>query len=345
MSSPFPSCFRPSHTRRNGPPLPAPPGSSNPNLTTYLYHTDTGLVTLTWSRSILGRSLHVQVHNHNPFDSPSSTSSSSPSSSSFQLHIKPFIFWKKHGSKTLSSTTRLFWNLSKAKFSSSFSPEPHSSFYLALVVHNRIVLLLGDSPKDAYSKSKALHANNPHSLLLKKEHVFADTVYSTTAIFGGKTRRIQIDCGSSRDNDSASSKLSFSVDGDRVLQIKRLKWKFRGNERVEIDGVPVQISWDVYNWLFDKDSNGDGHAIFMFKFEADEHGVDRNVVNPWAQQNWNLGLSGSCDWAKMSSSSVSVGSSAGSFGGSSSVLEWSSVEENELVDPIGFSLIVYAWKR
>ncbi|XP_020967529.1 uncharacterized protein LOC110266836 [Arachis ipaensis] len=124
-------------------------------------------------------------------------------------------------------------------FSSSFSPEPHSSFYLALVVHNRIVLLLGDSPKDAYSKSKALHANNPNSLLLKKEHVFADTVYSTTAIFGGKTRRIQIDCGSSKDNDSASSKLSFSVDGDRVLQIKRLKWKFRGNERVEsMEGAP-----------------------------------------------------------------------------------------------------------
>ena len=66
----------------------------------------------------------------------------------------------------------------------------------------------------------------------------------------------------------------------------------------------------------------------------------------WAQQNWNsLGGSGSCEWGKMSSSSVSVGSSAGSFGGSSSVLEWSSVEENELVVPVGFSLLVYAWKR
>ncbi|KAL4287623.1 hypothetical protein AHAS_Ahas19G0204700 [Arachis hypogaea] len=41
------------------------------------------------------------------------------------------------------------------------------------------------------------------------------------------------------DNDSASSKLSFSVDGDRVLHIKRLKWKFRGNERVErTEGAP-----------------------------------------------------------------------------------------------------------
>ncbi|XLT00590.1 hypothetical protein HN51_049941 [Arachis hypogaea] len=176
MSSPFPSSFRPSHTRRNCPPPPAPPGSSNPNLTTYLYHTDTGLVTLTWSRSILGRSLHAHVHNHNPFDSPPPYKA---------LHI-----------------------LEEARIQNP-------------LFHH------------------ALHANNPHSLLLKKEHVFADTVYSTTAIFGGKTHRIEIDCGSSRDNDSASSKLSFSVDGDRVLQIKRLKWKFRGNERVEsTEGAP-----------------------------------------------------------------------------------------------------------
>ena len=85
--------------------------------------------------------------------------------------------------------------------------------------------------------------------------------------------------------------------------------------------------------------------MFKFEDEQDEDG-DRNLVNLWAQQNWNsLGGSGSCEWGKMSSSSVSVGSSAGSFGGSSSVLEWSSVEENELVVPVGFSLLVYAWKR
>jgi hypothetical protein len=40
-----------------------------------------------------------------------------------------------------------------------------------------------------------------------------------------------------------------------------------------------------------------------------------------------------------------MASSGGSFGASSSVLEWSSVEENELVVPVGFSLLVYAWKR
>ncbi|KAK7311898.1 hypothetical protein RJT34_10358 [Clitoria ternatea] len=335
MSSPFPSCFRPSpttdddHHRQCSSPPPPPPHSTNPNLTTYLYNTDIGLVSLTWSRSMMGRSLHVHLHHH-PFDSPPFPSLSSPS---FHLHIKPLIFWKKHGTKKLSSNTHLFWNLSRAKFGSG--PEPHSGFYVALVVDNEMTLLVGDSTKDAYSKSKAHEPKKVQFLVVKREHVFADKVYNTRARFGGETREIQIDCGY-KDH----SKLSFSVDGNKVLQIKRLKWKFRGNERVEVDGVPVQISWDLYNWLFQKDSNGDGHAIFMFKFEEEEEKEgDRSLVNLW-----NLGV---YEWGKMgkSWSSSSMASSAGSLGGSSSVLEWSSVEENELVGPVGFSLIVYAWKR
>ncbi|XP_061341040.1 uncharacterized protein LOC133287439 [Gastrolobium bilobum] len=340
MSSPFPSCFRPSPTTDDHhPPQPPPPPSisTNPNLSTYLYHTDVGMVSLTWSRSIMGRSLHVHLHHH-AFDSPPVPSLSS---ASFHLHIKPFIFWKKHGTKKLSPNTHLFWNLSKAKFGSG--PEPNSGFYVAVVVDNEMTLLVGDSSKDAYAKSKAHEPKNSQFLVLKREHVFANKIYSTRARFGGRTREIQIDCGG-RDY----SRLCFSVDGEKVLQIKRLKWKFRGNERVEVDGVPIQISWDVYNWLFEK-GNSDGHAIFMFKFEEEEYVEqrgDRNLVNLWTHQNWNLGVH---DWGKMgkswSSSSVSLTSSAGSFGGSSSVLEWSSVEENELVVPIGFSLLVYAWKR
>ncbi|KAF7817285.1 DUF868 family protein [Senna tora] len=325
------SCFRPSPStnvtlHQSSPPPPPPPSlSTNPNLTTYLYHTDIGMLSLTWSRSILGRSLHLHIH-HPSFDSPPSLSSAP-----FHLHIKPFIFWKKHGSKKLSPNTHIFWNLSKAKFGSG--PEPQSGFYVAVVVDKEMILLVGDSSKDAYAKTKAHDPKNGQFLVLKREHVVADRIYTTRAKFGGKMRDIQIDCGYRDD-----SKLCFSVDGKRVLQIKRLKWKFRGNERVEVDGVAVQISWDVYNWLFERDS-GEGHAIFMFKFEEEEEGGskdvvgERNLMNMWTNQNWNLGAN------------VSVSSSAGSIGGSSSVLEWSSVEENELVGPIGFSLLVYAWKR
>ena len=64
----------------------------------------------------------------------------------------------------------------------------------------------------------------------------------------------------------------------------------------------------------------------MFKFENDEVGCGsgKEVDVVWSSGEWKNGKS----W---SSSSLSVSSSVGSFGGSSSVMEWSSVEENELV--------------
>jgi hypothetical protein len=208
-----------------------------------------------------------------------------------------------------------------------------------------MTLLLGDMNKEAYAKTRAHQSPQPQALVLKREHVVAKNIYTTKARFGGRMRDIQIDCGYNDD----FSRLSFSVDNKRVLQIKRLKWKFRGNERIEVDGVPMQISWDVYNWLFESDTN-DGHAVFMFRFEEDEQ--DQLSVGHWAQQQqqqhhfWNFGMNG-IEWRKMgksfSSSSASM-SSAGSC--SSSVMEWATMEESELTaGPSGFSLLVYAWRR
>ena len=226
-----------------------------------------------------------------------------------------------------------------------------------MVVDGEMTLLVGDLAKECYAKTQAQTPASPQALVLKREHVVAKKIYTTRARLGGKLREIQIECG----NDDFS-RLNFSVDDKRVLQIKRLKWKFRGNERIEVDGVGVHISWDVYNWLFEKDQNDDArHAVFMFRFEEedDDHNNNnqeqsqssqsQNGMALWAQnQLWNLGMSG-IEWRKMgksfSSSSVSM-SSAGSSGGSSSVMEWASMEESELSSgPPGFSLMVYAWKR
>ncbi|KAG6698174.1 hypothetical protein I3842_08G007400 [Carya illinoinensis] len=344
-SSSFPSCFRPSTINKDNqrsPPIPA----GHPNLATCsLYHTPLGLFSLTWSRSLLGHSLHLDLlhRHHHPFDSPDP---SLPSQFSFHLHLKPFFFWKKHGTKKLNSNTQIFWDLTKSKFGSG--PEPHSGFYIAVVVENEMTLLVGDCTKQAYAKTKARKPNSAQVLVLKREHVVANKIYTTRARFGGRMRDIKIDCG--YDDDT---RLCFSVDNKKVLQIKRLKWKFRGNERIEVDGVPVHISWDVHNWLFEKD-NEDGRAVFMFRFEEEEEQEEKdkeaNSLNEkngmalWEQQSWGYGLS-RVEWRKsLSSSSTSMSSSAGSSGGSS-VLEWANAEETELGGPSGFSLVVYAWKR
>ncbi|XVF48296.1 hypothetical protein PTKIN_Ptkin03bG0179000 [Pterospermum kingtungense] len=372
----FPSCFRPSAAADNDhitpppPPPPPPQTSGKTNLRTSLYHTNLGLFSLTWSRTFLGHSLHLHLHpssHYSPSSPFSFPTSLSLSTLHFHLHIKPFIFWKKHGHKKLSSATvpnvQVFWDLSRAKFGSGLEPE--SGFYIAVVADGEMTLLVGDSPKQAYARTRAQKPERSQALVLRREHVFGNKVYNTKARFGGKIREISIDC---RVNEDA--KLCFSIDNQRVLQIKRLKWKFRGNERIEVDGVSIQISWDVYNWLFDQDLNN-GHAVFMFKFENEgseivegEHQQEgseeivssfneKNGVVLWQQNSCSFGMNG-IEWKKMrksllrtarSSSSSSISMSSASSGGSSSIMEWASVEESELSAPTGFSLLVYAWKK
>ncbi|XP_057504220.1 uncharacterized protein LOC130787788 [Actinidia eriantha] len=358
-SSPLPSCFRPStptSPATHHPSTAAAPISGNPNLTTTVYNTHLGIFSLTWYRSALGRSLHLHLLLH-PSDNPT-RSPSSLSTSSFQLHIKPFIFWNKQGSKKLftkhhtGKTVQVFWDLSSAKFGSR--PEPQSGYYIAAVVDGEMILLAGDSPVEAYSKTRAKNPKKSQLMVLRREHVYGNKLYTTKANIRGKIREISIDCRIGDD-----SRLYFSVDSKRVLKIKHLNWKFRGNERIEFDGVFVQVSWDVYNWLFE--DGEDGYALFMFRFEKqgieeeEENGLSLNYLDDqkngmvlWSQQSYGFGfekkkMKKSLLRTTKSPSSSSSLSSASS--GCSSVMEWASVEENELKDPCGFSLLVYAWKR
>ncbi|KAA8521665.1 hypothetical protein F0562_012345 [Nyssa sinensis] len=236
-----------------------------------------------------------------------------------------------------------------AKFGSG--PEPQSRFYIAVVVDGEMILVVGDRPDEVYAKTRATKPKKTQTMVLRREHVHGNKVYSTKASFGGKTRDISIDC---RVDDDP--RLCFSVDHKRVLQIKHLKWEFRGNERVEIDGVHITVSWDVYNWLFKDRHDQDGYALFTFRFEKlgfedeDEltHNLnDENGMVLWSQQSCGFGFGFEKEKMKKrttrsaTSSSSSLSSASSSC---SSVMEWESMEENELKGPSGFSLLIYAWK-
>ncbi|KAJ0230642.1 hypothetical protein HA466_0305160 [Hirschfeldia incana] len=356
---------------RNIHPPPSPIVSGDPNLTTCLYQTDHGVFYLTWSRTFLGgHSLHLFLHSqdhYNHSSSPLSFSSSADlslsSAASFHLNLNTLTFWRKRGSKLISPRIQVLWDLTRAKFESG--SEPRSGFFIAVIVDGEMGLLVGDSVKEAYARvksSKQPPASPQQALVMRKEHVFGARVFSTKARFGGKNREITIDCCVDED-----ARLCFSVDSKQVLTIKRLRWKFRGNERVEIDGVSVQISWDVYNWLFQSKSLG--HAVFMFSFEsAQEEERNGNDVVLWKPKKCGGssglgGFKGMVEWRKMrrrfvkskrSSSSSSMSMSSASSACSSSVLEWaSSADESEYGgggssglgsgNGLGFSLLVYAW--
>ncbi|KAL2548622.1 NADPH oxidase [Forsythia ovata] len=238
------------------------------------------------------------------------------------------------GSKRLDISTKsgksayIFWDLSRAKYGAG--PEPQTGFYIAIVIDGEIVLLVGDSSKEAYAKTKARNQNRNQTMVVRREHVYGNKLYTTKANFGGKERNISVDCRIGDD-----PRLYIAVDNKRVLQIKHLKWKFRGNERIEVDGVNVQVSWDVYNWLFEEDRE-EGYALFTFRFEDEEdynylnNNRNRNFI--WSQQSFGFGF----ETKKMkkgllrsagSSSSSSLSSVSSSC---SSVMEWASMEENEL---------------
>lgn len=62
----------------------------------------------------------------------------------------------------------------------------------------------------------------------------------------------------------------FSVDNKKVLKIEQFQWKFRGNVKVVIDDLIIQLLWDVYNWMFvDKDKVNlvKVFVVFLFWFE------------------------------------------------------------------------------
>uniref|UniRef100_A0A453KXA9 DUF868 domain-containing protein n=1 Tax=Aegilops tauschii subsp. strangulata TaxID=200361 RepID=A0A453KXA9_AEGTS len=77
-----------------------------------------------------------------------------------------------------------------------------------------------------------------------------------------------------------------TIAGERVLHIRRLRWKFRGSEKVDFGGGDrVQVSWDLHNWLFSARepaltdaasvlaaASPPAHAVFVFRFELGDTG-------------------------------------------------------------------------
>lgn len=219
------------------------------------------------------------------------------------------------------------WDLTHARFGSG--PDPESGFYVAVFVSGEVGLLIGDSLKQRPKRQ---------ILLSRRENLFGDRVYNTKIKIKGKLREISIDV---KVNDDAN--LRFSVDNKSVLKIKQLQWKFRGNAKIVIDGVTIQISWDVYNWLFgDKDKvNPDKvPAVFLLRFENQEvEGNDVLMIKKRERDGDVL--------RKENSRTPSFWAS--SYGHwSSSVAEWSTCKEEDercFGHKTWFSLTVYAWRN
>ncbi|CAL4998981.1 unnamed protein product [Urochloa decumbens] len=306
-------------------------GAAGPSLATSVYETHLGLVALSWSRAPLGLSLRAVLRLSPPSSTPGGSAASSAASGAGYLdddadeddettlafRVRPWLLWRRRGSRRFRAGGRLVdlaWDLSRARFPRSGSPEPSSGFFVAVVVDGEMVLAAGDLPDAAYRRTRARRPPGSQRpvLLSRREHVSLRDAgagrgrsHTTWVTVQGKEREISVDLvarGRGRDKGAAAGRdkekekerpdvgMSVSVDGERVLHVRRLRWKFRGSERVDLGGGDgVQVSWDLHNWLFpardppppaDASAHAHAHAVLVFRFDlasgggGEEHGAD-----------------------------------------------------------------------
>ncbi|CAL1382108.1 unnamed protein product [Linum trigynum] len=212
-------------------------------------------ITVSWTKTLMGLGLALGIDD-------------SSHHCLCKVEIKPWLFSKKKGSRSLeaySCKIDVYWDLSSAKFGSG-SPEPQQGFYVAAVVDKQMILLLGDMTKEAFKKTNAsaiLPLTSSAVLVAKREHLSGKKVFSTKAQFcdNGQVHDLILECDTIGVSDPC---LMVRVDCKTVLQVKRLKWKFRGNHTILVDGLAVEVLWDVHNWLFGGVSSV-GNAVFMFR--------------------------------------------------------------------------------
>ncbi|KAG9142379.1 hypothetical protein Leryth_020056 [Lithospermum erythrorhizon] len=208
------------------------------------------LIIINWSKNLMGQCLSIEIDDlsHQCL---------------CKFDIKPSLFSKRKGSKCLqlnSAKIELFWDLCLAKFGSG--PEPLEGYYIAVVCKGQMVMIVGDLKKEALKKTNSSPALSNSMLISKREHVFGKKLYATKAQFFdiGLVHDLVIECDTIGCEDPS---LVIRIDGKSVMKVKHLRWKFRGNYTALVDGFPVEIFWDVHNWLFGGTSLGS--AVFMFQ--------------------------------------------------------------------------------
>ncbi|XWS51693.1 hypothetical protein CRYUN_Cryun11dG0005400 [Craigia yunnanensis] len=209
-------------------------------------------VTATWCKSLVNHSFTINVEN--PSDDQNHCTC--------KIDLRAWQFWGKKGLKSLEVDGKrvdIYWDFRQAKFSSS--PEPCSDYYVAIVSEEEVALVLGDMKIDAFKRTKKRPSLIDPTLMCKKEHICGKKLFCSKAKLGeGKQENdIMIENSLSGPDDP---EMWVSIDGTAVIRIMNLHWRFRGNEIFTVNKTPVQIFWDVHDWLYN--SSGSSHGLFIF---------------------------------------------------------------------------------
>ncbi|KAG6701627.1 hypothetical protein I3842_08G174500 [Carya illinoinensis] len=290
-------------------------------------------LTLTWSRTLFSHSL--TIHATDFF------------SITVSLHPSTFSFFRtRPGSKSIYLTRgrhrriKLYWDFTRAEFIRN-SAEPEACFYIAISCNAKLEFFLGDLFDELTRRSGLIMTRqlSEPALLSRREHVFGRRNYVSRAQFLGSKHEFGIEC--------SGGALRVKVDGEISLVIKRLAWKFRGNEKFFLGGNEVEFFWDVFNWV--NGNGGNGHGVFVF--QVGDGGVWPEMVGPEKRL-----MGKSLSLLPASGKMLSMISSLPPTPSCSSVLQWaeensdggrssSSSSTRSCGSNGGFSLALYAWRK
>uniref|UniRef100_A0A0D3GDI5 DUF868 domain-containing protein n=1 Tax=Oryza barthii TaxID=65489 RepID=A0A0D3GDI5_9ORYZ len=215
---------------------PAPAASA-----TSVYWTHLGTVTLTWSRGQLGLVLAAELHLAGEGAAPA-----------LRFLLRPLLPWRRRGCKRFAGgghAVAFTWDMSRARLAGR-RPEPVARYSLHVCVDGELVLAAGDL---------ALLAPSAGFLLTRRENAVAaggGEAYATTVAVAGGRHEVSIAV--------EDAVMWVAIDGEKALQVRRLRWKFRGSERLDLPRGRVRVSWDLHGWLF----AADAAAVFVLRFET-----------------------------------------------------------------------------
>ncbi|KAG2560073.1 uncharacterized protein LOC120643568 [Panicum virgatum] len=210
------------------------------------------LLRLTWSHSPVG---------------PPTLSFAGPAGSSPAVLLR-----RRRGTRSLPSgdprhpPLALFWDLTAARYAAASSPEPVSGFYFVAVADAQVVLAVGDLAAE-FVKAK-FEGQIPKARFLpvaRADRVVAapdNAMHSARVRFAEGAPEHEVSVGCATTSSGGGEELWVSVDGKRAVHARRLRWNFRGNQTVFVDGAPVDVLWDLHGWWF---RDPPGCAVVMLR--------------------------------------------------------------------------------
>ncbi|KAE9585409.1 hypothetical protein Lal_00017992 [Lupinus albus] len=220
------------------------------------------LITLTWTKKLIRQGFTINIY---PYDSDSRNSR--------QLG-------KNKGTETFqvqNFEVQVIWDISDAIYYEG--PDPVEGFYVIVLVDSELGLRLGDKEEEEEEWLKNMKTVNNFSMVSRSELFYSTNIYATKAKFcdRGISHDIVIKCGVVEDEGSKSYNqyhnnsysynhnnygLCVYMDKKTIFEVKRLRWNFRGNQTIFVDGLVVDVMWDIHGWIFNQNK---GSIVFMFR--------------------------------------------------------------------------------